>query len=207
MLSFYEYPQYAVLLVFNYDQVISGDYGNMVSGDEGASIWMVYPGFAMYGPDINNSNTLILEDFVGSNYQWLPKMMDDPDDPEKVYLAGGYMSSGAHIMQLQRNGSNIDYTELPFDSSNGTDANISAMAYSKINTDFRYVLTSERDFFYTSDAGNSWIQTPGFTGPGSHYFYGASIAPSNIDIVTVYVGGSEKKNNVNSYWLILSLDF
>ena len=180
--------------VINYDQLISGDYGNLVSGDGGASIWMVYPGFAMYGPDINNNNSLILENFVGSNYQWMPKLMEDPDNPENVYLAGGYITSGAHLMLLERNGYDISYTELTYDFSNGTDANISAMAYSKINTEHRYVLTSEKDFFYSTDAGNSWIQTAGFSGPGSHYFYGASIAPSNNTLGLLYIGGSGYSN-------------
>lgn len=174
----------------NYDQIISGDYGNMVSGDGGASIWMDYPGFAMYGPNINNSNSLLMEDFIGSNYQWIPKLMEDPENPENVYLAGGHITSGAHIMLLERSGNSISTTELPFDFSNGTDANISAMAFSKINHDHRYVLTSEQDFFYSTDAGNLWTQTPGFTGPGSHYFYGASIAPSNNTLGLLYVGGS-----------------
>jgi len=174
----------------NYDQVISGDYGNLVSGDGGASIWMVYPGFAMYGPDINNTNTLILEDFVGSGYQWLPKLMDDPDDPEKVYLAGGHISEGTHIMHLERNFGNVTYTELPFDFSNGGNPAISAMAYSKINNDYRYVLTTDRDLFYSTDAGNSWTLTEGFEGPEAHYFYGASIAPANQTLGLLYVAGS-----------------
>ncbi len=178
----------------NYDQIISGDYGNMVSGDEGASIWMDYPGFAMYGPNINNSNSLLMEDFVGSNYQWIPKLMEDPENPENVFLAGGHISSGAHIMLLERSGYNITTTELPFDFSNGTNANISAMAFSKVDSDNRYVLTSEQDFFYSTDAGNYWTQTPGFTGPGSHYFYGASIAPSNNTLGLLYVGGSGYSN-------------
>lgn len=178
----------------NYDQVISGDYGNMVSGDGGASLWMVYPGFAMYGPNINNSNYLILENFVGSNYQWIPKLMEDPTNPEKVFLAGGFTSSGAHIMELERVGGNVTYTELPFDFSNGTGANISAMAYSKLNNNYRYVLTSEKDFFYSTDAGDTWTETEAFTAPGSHYFYGASIAPANETLGLLYVGGSGYSN-------------
>lgn len=178
----------------NYNQAISGDYGNMVSGDDGSSLWMVYPGFAMYGPDVNNSNYLILENFVGSNYQWLPKLMEDYDDPEIVYLAGGNITSGAHIMLLERVGPDITYTELPFDFSNGTNATISALSYSKIDHAYWYVLTSERDFFYSMDEGETWTETDGFEGPGSHYFYGASIAPSKSTLGLVYAGGSGYSN-------------
>ncbi len=178
----------------NYEQVISGDYGSMVSGDDGASLWMVYPGFAMYCPDINNSNSLLYDYFVGSNYQWLPKLMDDPTDPEKVFLAGGHITSGAHIIQGERVGGNVNYTELPFDFSNGTSANITALAYSKIDNNYRYVLTSEKDFFYSTDAGNNWTETEAFNAPGSHYFYGASIAPANETLGLVYVAGSGYSN-------------
>lgn len=178
----------------NYDQIISGDYASMVSGDGGASIWMVYPGFAMYGPDINNTNTLVYDYFVGSNYQWLPKLMEDPLDPEKAYMAGGHLTSGAHIIHVERAGGNINYSELSFDFSNGTNANISALVYSKLNTNYWYVLTSENDFFYSTDAGVTWMETIGFNGPGSHYFYGASIAPSNNTLGLIYIGGSGYSN-------------
>lgn len=178
----------------DYIQVISGDYGSMVSGDDGASIWMVYPGFAMYGPDINNNNSLVFGNFVGSNYQWLPKLMEDPNNPENVYLAGGHLTDGAHIILLERNGNNVAYSELPFDFSNGTSANISALTHSKIDTDYWYVLTSEKDFFYSTDGGNAWIQTDAFTGPGSHYFYGASIAAANTSLGLVYAGGAGYSN-------------
>ncbi len=174
----------------NYEQVISGDYGNIVSGDGGASVWMVYPGFAMYVGNANTGGGLVTGDFVGSNYQWLPKLMDDPADPHSVYIAGGGQAGGAHIFHLHQSGNQIIYSELPFDFSNGTNADLTAMAYSPLNPDYRYVLTSDQLFFYSTDGGASWTQTPGFTGPESHYFYGASIAPSKTELGTVYVGGS-----------------
>jgi len=180
--------------VIDYDQIISGDYGSMVSGDGGASIWMTYPGFAMYGPDINNSDYLILENFMGGNYQWLPKLMADPYNPENAYLAGGHITSGAHLIHLERVGGNVNYIEMPFDFSNGTNANISALAYSELNTDYWYVLTTEKDFFYSTDAGVSWTETTGFNGPGSHYFYGASIAPAKNTLGLVYAGGAGYSN-------------
>lgn len=176
--------------VLNYDQVISGDYGHMVSSDEGASLWMVYPGFAMYSPDANNNGGLKFWDFVGSNYQWMPELMADPEDPASVYIAGGRISTGAHQIHLTFSGNQMTYTEEPFDFSNGSEANISAMAYSSLNTDYRYVMTSELDFFYSTDGGTSWTQTDAFDSPGSHYFYGADIEPSKSSLGVVYIGGS-----------------
>lgn len=178
----------------DYDQLISGDYSSMVSGDDGASIWMVYPGFAMYGPNINNTNSLILSNFVGSNYQWIPKLMDDPDDPENVYLAGGHITTGAHIMHLERTGNSISYSELPYDFSNGTGTNISALVYSQLDHDYWYVFTAERDFFYSEDGGTTWSQTEAFEGPESHFFFGASIEPAYTDLSVVYIAGSGYSN-------------
>jgi len=180
--------------VIDYEQLISGDYGHIVSGDEGASVWMDYPGFVMYAPDINNSTALKTWDFVGQNYQWMPRLMADPNDPASVYVAGGRITTGAHLIRVSYHSGQMSYQEEPFDFSNGTDANISALAYSPVDTDYRYVMTTEGDFFYSSDAGSSWMETEGFTGPGSHYFYGASIVASNTNPGLVYVGGSGYSN-------------
>jgi PKD repeat protein len=88
----------------------------------------------------------------------------------------------------------MSYQEGSFDFSNGTNANISALAYSPVNTDYRYVMTTEGDFFFSANAGITWTETQGFTGPGSHYFYGASIVASHTDPGLVYVGGSGYSN-------------
>ncbi len=180
--------------VIDYEQLISGDYGHIVSGDGGASVWMDYPGFVMYAPDINNSTVLKTWDFVGQNYQWMPRLMADPDDPASVYVAGGRVTTGAHVFHVSYHSGQMSYQEEPFDFSNGTNANISAMAYSPVNTNYRYVMTTEGDFFSSANAGTTWTETQGFTGPGGHYFYGASIVASNIDPCLVYVGGSGYSN-------------
>jgi len=178
----------------NYEQVISGDYGNIVSGDRGASVWMVYPTFAMYSPDANNNGILPRWDFEGEGYQWLPKLMEDPHDPASVYIAGGGIDSGAHLIHLRYEFGHMSAIEEPFDFSNGKDATISALAYSPINSDYRYVLTTERDFFYSIDGGNTWTLSDGFEGPAAHYFYGASIEPSMTTLGLVYISGSGYSN-------------
>jgi len=180
--------------VIDYEQLISGDYGHIVSSDDGASVWMDYPGFAMYAPDINNSTALKTWDFVGENYQWMPRLMADPDNPASVYVAGGRITTGAHLIHVNYHSGTMSYEEEPFDFSNGTNANISALAYSPANSRFRYVMTTEGDFFYSSDSGSTWTQTEGFTGPGSHYFYGASIVAANNNEALLYVGGSGYSN-------------
>ena len=174
----------------DFDQLISGDYGSIVSGDSGASVWMVYPGFVMYRPDAVAGSTLQFWDFEGSNYQWLPQLMEDPENPDAVFLAGGRLTTGARLIHLTRNGNSWDYEESDFDFSNGTEANISAMDYSIMNPDYRYVFTTERDFFFSTDGGESWTESDVFEGPGSHYFYGNAIQSSNNTLGLVYLAGS-----------------
>ena len=175
--------------IYDFDQLISGDYGHLVSGDGGVSTWCVYPAFAMYYPDAANTNNKSTWDFVGTNFFWMPQLMADPENPQACYLAGGSTSSGSHIYHLSCNGY-ISYDEDDFDFSEGGDGKISAMAFSPINTDNRYVLTSTGDFFYSRTSGDSWEKSTGFTGPGTHYFYGASIVPSAKNPQLLFIGGS-----------------
>jgi len=178
----------------DFDQVISGDYGHIVSGDQGTSIWMVYPGFAAYYPDINNNNNSHWWYFVGSNYHWIPPLMVDPNYPNIVYVGGGGSNGGAHIFKLYCPGGTVSYSEDPFDFSNGGSAKIAAMDYSPINTNYWYLTTSEGDFYLSVNSGSTWTKTQGFTGPGSNYLYGSDILPSKLQSGRIYVAGSGYSN-------------
>jgi hypothetical protein len=181
--------------VLNFIQLISGDYGHVVSGDDGDSVWTVYPGFAMYYPNARFSSSALFWNFQGSGHLWMPPLMEDPEDPDSVYLACGSTTSGDHMWHLTASGGSISAVEGTFDFSAGKDnSTISAMGYSPIDTDYRYVLTTEGDFFYSTNAGSAWIKSPAFTGPGSHYFYGASIVASPTQLGKVYIGGSGYSN-------------
>ena len=68
------------------------------------------------------------------------------------------------------------------------------MACSPIDSNYRYVLTTQGDFFYSTNSGTSWTKTSAFQGPGSHYFYGASIVASPTQLGKVYIGGSGYSN-------------
>ena len=175
--------------IVNFEQTISGDYGHIVSSDGGRSLWTVYPGFAMRYPDAAGGNNNVRWNFTGENHFWMPPLMADPYFPERVYLGGGTSTTGNHLWYLDHRSTGISVTELPFDFSAGTDARVSAMAYSPINKDYRYVLNSQGKFFYSSDRGTSWEKSSN-RGPGSHYFYGSTIVPDVNDINTIYIGGS-----------------
>ncbi len=174
--------------VANFEQTISGDYAHIVSSDGGKSLWTVYPGFAMRYPNAAGSNSMSTWDFTGENHFWMPPLMADPYFPDRAYIGGGTSTTGNHLWYLEHK-SSISATELPYDFSAGTNAKISAMAYSPINKDYRFVLNSEGKFFYSSDHGTSWEKSRN-RGPGAHYFYGNTIVPDVNDINTIYIGGS-----------------
>jgi len=182
--------------LFNFDQVISGDYGHIVSGDGGESIWMVYPGFTDYYPNAESGDTGDSWYFPENATElWLPPMMADPNFENTAYLAGGNLDDyGSHIIRLDYDNS-ISSTQLSYNFEYGSGGGyITAMACSKINTNYWYVLTNNGKFFTSTDYGVNWTKTAGFSGPENHYFYGASIQPSAIDLGKVYIAGSGYSN-------------
>ena len=182
--------------IIDFDQVISGDYGHIVSSNEGLSIWMVYPGFADYYADGMTGTFTSWWDFNSTIPFWIPPLMADPFSPNTCYLAGGYLdSSGSHMIKLEVIGTTMNETEMPYDfsiASGGGD--ISAMAYSTVDPSIWYVSTDNGQIFHSTDAGVNWVMTSSFSGPGPHYFYGSDIHPSHVDAATVYIAGSGYSN-------------
>lgn len=173
-------------------QTISGDYGGIVSGDEGESVWAVYPGFVYY---YDENSTGHVFSFPGSGYLWMPPLMADPTAPNKVYLGGGGTDEGAYILHITYSGpGDFSYTQGSYDFSKGKPMVISTMAYSPIDPDYRYVMTHYGAFYYSTDGGESWTLSPEFSGSQSNYFYGASVLPSTVTLGQVYVAGSGYSN-------------
>ena len=180
--------------ILEFEQSISGDYGHIVSGNGGLSLWTNYPGFTMYyaNPETDGSGQML--DFPGSNYLWLAPLMADPYNAVKVSLGGGGVNGGAHMVELTATPGGIAYTELPYDFTQESGERISAMAFSPIDPSYRYVLTTGGHFFNSSDDGDTWHLSESFTGPESHYFYGATIYPSKTRLGRVVIGGSGYSN-------------
>jgi hypothetical protein len=181
-------------LWIDFDQTISGDYGHLVSGDEGYSIWTVYPSFLMYYPQINQNLEASYFSFQGSNYLWMPPLCEHPYQANKVYLGGGGLDGGAHLFEFTY-GNGINQVEHPFDFSGGTNnVKIAAIAYSVLNPQYRYVATNDGQFYYSSNEGISWTKTSAFSGPDGHYFYGSDILTTQKDESIVYLAGSGYSN-------------
>ncbi len=182
----------------SFTQVIAGDYHHPVSGNGGADLWAVYPGFAFFAPnaDTDPNFTWHSWDFVGSEYLWIPPLLAHPTQADKVYVGGGG-TSGAHIIELTYNGGgNITHTQLPYDfGGDGYLGNsISAMAISPLNPQYRYVMTGTGKFFYSTNGGNNWTQTAAFDGPEAFYLFGSAILASAEQLGRIYIAGSGYSN-------------
>ena len=177
--------------IYDFEQIISGDYGHLVSPNSGESVWSVYPGFVLLYPNAASGNNNITWNFQGSGYLWLPPLMEDPLDSEVVYIAGGGINGGNHLIKLTKVGNSIVPQELSYPFNN----TVTSMAYSPIDPSHWYVMTYNGTFYHSTDYGESWQMTNGFSGPESHYFYGSTIHPSNQTLGKVIIGGSGYSND------------
>ncbi|ROL62017.1 hypothetical protein D9V86_02825, partial [Bacteroidetes/Chlorobi group bacterium ChocPot_Mid] len=180
----------------SFEQTISGDYAHLTSSDGGNTLWHVYPGFTMVyrllaKPSMTTSASLDF-DSTGKGGLWMRPIIADPKDPNTAYLAGGGNDGFHHIWKLNYSAGRIYYQQMPYQFSN-KDV-VSALGISNLNKDLFYAMTNNGDFFYSTNRGQDWAKSEGFAKLGGHYFYGASIAPSNKDENTVYIAGSGYSN-------------
>ena len=166
------------------EQVVSGDYGHIVTGNEGFSIFMVYPGFAIFYPDATTTSDFTW-DFDGNNTFWIPPLLADPD-----YDDIAYMANGNKITKLQPNGTTLTANNLAPSFMGG----ISAIAVSPLNHNYWYVYTDSGRFYRSTDRGQTWASIVISNSPNGNYLYGACIYPSKKNLGEVYVCGSGYSN-------------
>lgn len=181
--------------VIDFEQLLSGDYGHLVSGDGGVSLWGNYPGFVLYFPNITRSGNSYWWDFAElHNWLWMPPMCEHPTNSNEVYVGAGTSTSGSHLWHLKYSNELVTGIEGSFDFSDGNEWNtISAIGYSSLENNYLYVLTTEGQFYSSSDNGTSWSEAS-FNGPSGHYFYGSSIVCSPTVNGRVYIAGSGYSN-------------
>ncbi|MDZ4756847.1 MAG: T9SS type A sorting domain-containing protein, partial [Bacteroidota bacterium] len=173
-------------------QTYSGDYGHLVSGDSGNSVWCNYPGFTMYYNDIVNNYKHSDWSFSCKGQVWIPPLAADPDDNRVCWVGGGSDANDqAHLYKIIYDNTNkLKSTEESFDFGRKKGDRISALAFSPINHQYKYVMSDQGLFWKSTDGGQSWDTTQQFKGPGAHYLYGAYILPSTKNKNTIYIGGS-----------------
>jgi photosystem II stability/assembly factor-like uncharacterized protein len=168
-----------------FDQLISGDYGHLTSGDGTQTIvFSVYPGFTLlqhgeYGPSLH-----YLDFPDGASHSWLPPILADPDDMQAYYFCGQYLYRGRWT-----GGDNITYTHNPQNFTTGGGSYLSYLSISPVDLDRRLAVTNTGRLWYSTDRGESWNLSPD-TGPSAHYFYGTAMVHSTNDPDLAWVGGS-----------------
>ena len=193
-----------------FNQILSGDFGHIkITDDLGA--WMTYPeGEVIY---YNNILTFFAEENDGTNLPnvsfkvnrpqdqvWISPLMLHPDPAfnNTVLIAGGSLDpnkNGSYLIQLQESNGSVEALELNKDFS-FNDGEISAIEYNPLDKDNWFVATTSGHFFFTKDAGATWIQTSPIV-PGVDSFnelYGTDILVSEKTPGTLYVAGSGYSN-------------
>ena len=169
-------------------QTISGDYAHLTSSNNGANVWMVYPGFAQLdtAPATGDWTALRDWDYASANFQdwlFLAPIEADPLNPNRALLAGGGIGANRNrVLTLTYNGSTITHSEGAFDfGSRVTDVQFSRNGLT------RYVINDGGQFFRDSGGGFS-LRSSGL--PDGQYFYGNCILTHATTPGTIYVAGA-----------------
>ncbi|MCB0597263.1 MAG: T9SS type A sorting domain-containing protein [Lewinellaceae bacterium] len=183
----------------SFEQVISGDYGQLAFSRGGAGLWAAYPGgwITYYGHPQWGGYTAAFELESENETVWLPPLIGSPypDDPA-AYLAGGSINGGqgSYLIRLEYANNHIQASQGAFnflaESAGGT---LSAMATAPQNPDKWYAATTNGRFFYSADGGQAWSQSLNFL-PEGHYLYGQAIYPFQSNGQTVVLAGSGYSN-------------
>jgi hypothetical protein len=177
----------------NFQQVISGDYGQMALTGTGTNkhLWTQYPGGVIYYyPDALAG---FLSNFYmnGSqipNADWMLALARTPnsDANNEVLMGGGNITGGAgsymsKLTALTTSPYTITATQFPYNfraNSNNAASGITAIECSNLDAGRIYVATEDGTFFYSNDNGFNWTKSAAFTGPTPWYLYGSSILAS-----------------------------
>ncbi len=184
---------------YYFDQLLHGDYGTFTSSDGGQTIWFQYPGLVTTISNAPESDIAKYYSYPISKL-WLCPLVADPADN-----AGCWMGYRDHLYHLERTATVITADIGDFDFSEGSDAEIGAINISPVNSNYRYVLTTNGKFFYSTDGGINWTKTPAFTGPkvpSNAYWYkltGTVIVPSKTNPEIVFVAGGESATTAAIY--------
>ena len=172
--------------LLDFDQLISGDYGHLTSGDgTHAYLYCTYPGFILVQRNEDNP-VLYTADFpAGATNAWLPPVVADPDDPKRFFFCASqlYRYKNQNVTQW------VPELWSTFDFGQNPGEYVSGLAFSPLDAQRAYAVTSYGRLFHSSDKGLSWTPSAS-TGPSGQYFYGTAILAARDDLDTVWVAGS-----------------
>jgi photosystem II stability/assembly factor-like uncharacterized protein len=171
----------------DFEQLISGDYGHLTSGD-GTHEWVfsVYPGFVLVQWGEFAHALVAYLDFPGDqDFSWMPYILADPNDPDSFYFCGN------QIVYYRKSAFNTTWTMVfgaqDFTVHGGTYT--TALAISPVDSDDRITVTNSGVLWYSTDGGTSWTVSAD-SGPSAHYFYGTALEFSPTVAGEATIGGS-----------------
>ncbi len=170
---------------WDFDQLISGDYGHLTSGDGTHDVvFSVYPGFLLI-QEGSAAPVLHSGDFpAGESYSWLPPIVANPENPVEFYFCAKHLQLGHW-----HGGDTVTYTPSAQDFTVAGGSYLSAFSIAPSDYDRRIAVTNSGRVWYSSDHGTSWTLSPD-EGPSAHYFYGTAIVHSHTDPLRAWIGGS-----------------
>ena len=170
-----------------FDQLLSGDYGHLTSGDgTHAIVYSCYPGFVLVQIGEDNPQLGYVDFPDGEEQAWMPPLTADPENREAFFFAA------THLYYFTRTPNADEWTPQQWSGQDfsATDGEyISAIEFSPLDPDRAFLSTNRGRVFYSSDKGVNWAQSVN-DGPEAHYFYGHAMVASQEDVDTVYLGGS-----------------
>ncbi len=171
----------------DFDQLISGDYGHLTSSNGAHDlVYSVYPGFVLVQSGEDDPSLIGYVNFPpGESYLWMPYIQADPNDPTAFFFCATRLYRYRRVAQGVWN-----YTQH---SSQSFTPYLTAIAFSPIDPERAYAVTSNGKLYYSTDGAVTWTRSA-YTGPGSHYFYGTVLVPSSTDVDVCWVGGSGYSN-------------
>ncbi|QDV08774.1 hypothetical protein Poly30_43290 [Planctomycetes bacterium Poly30] len=169
----------------DFDQTISGDYGHLCSGDgTHRFVYSNYPGFTLV--QVGETNPQMRQVSFPANVDrlWLPPVIADPTDREAYFFLGSELH---RFVKTPSSWTGTRWSNQDFGA--GSSRYLTAMAFAPSDPNRAYALTDAGAIFRSTDRGVTWTQSAG-GGPGTHYFYGASLLvdPTNPD--RVFAAGS-----------------
>ncbi|MEM1447575.1 MAG: hypothetical protein AAGI22_00610 [Planctomycetota bacterium] len=168
-----------------FDQIISGDYGHLVSGDgTHRYVYSTYPGFILVQVGSTNPSVRFVDFPAGSQQLWLPPVVADPNDRSRFFFLADrlhrYTRSGTEWTPSLWSGENF---------AAGSSRYLTAMAFAPSDSNRAYAITDAGRIHVSDDGGVTWTQSAS-AGPGSHYFYGAALLVDPADPDHAFVAGS-----------------
>ena len=172
----------------DFDQLISGDYGHLTSGNGAHDlVYSVYPGFVLVQEGEDAPDLVGYLDFPsGESYLWMPYIQADPTDNSSFYFCATRLYRYTRVSRTRWN-----YVQHSTQAFSGY---LTAIAFSPLDPQVAWAATGNGRLYYSTDGAVTWTESND-TGPGSHYFYGTVLLPSSSDVNVCWVAGSGYSND------------